>query len=470
MLRRFSLDFALRSMVLDALLVAASLGLAVYSRVSLSALSVVATFQVPPDVPLVTYLLFSVTWVLVLVLFSVYDGRRNLHVTDEVAGLTLGSLLATVCLAGVLYLTLRDISRALFLTFAVLSFTSLLVWRLLIRLAFRAGLWPAVEERQVLIIGAGRLGSEFQKRILEYRSLGLRLAGFLADASDEPAGDQRVLGGLADVARVVERAHINDVVIALPWQAAESVNQLVAHLHILPVRVWVIPDFFSLALHRASVEEFAGYPMLDLRAPALSDYQRAMKRAFDLVVTLGLLPAVLPLIGVIAALIRIDSRGPVLFRQKRVGENGRLFEMYKFRTMVPDAATPGERAALIDEHGHAIYKTPRDPRVTKAGRFLRRTSLDELPQLFNVLKGDMSLVGPRPELPFLVEQYELWQRKRFAVPQGMTGWWQVNGRSDKPMHLHTDEDLYYVQNYSLLLDLWIVLKTILVVLRGKGAY
>ena len=117
-----------------------------------------------------------------------------------------------------------------------------------------------------------------------------------------------------------------------------------------------------------------------------------------------------------------------------------------------------------------MYKRPDDPRVTRVGRVLRRTSLDELPQLFNVLLGEMSLVGPRPELPNLVEKYELWQRKRFAVPQGMTGWWQVNGRSDKPMHLHTEEDLYYVQNYSIWLDLQILVKTVWVVLRRKGAY
>jgi lipopolysaccharide/colanic/teichoic acid biosynthesis glycosyltransferase len=125
---------------------------------------------------------------------------------------------------------------------------------------------------------------------------------------------------------------------------------------------------------------------------------------------------------------------------------------------------------VTDENGNTIHKTRNDPRVTRVGRIVRKTSLDELPQLINILRGEMSLVGPRPELPFLVERYEPWQRKRFAVPQGITGWWQVNGRSDKPMHLHTEEDLYYVQNYSLLLDIQILFKTILVVLRGKGAF
>ena len=174
--------------------------------------------------------------------------------------------------------------------------------------------------------------------------------------------------------------------------------------------------------------------------------------------------------GVIALCLKLEGKGPVLFIQQRVGENGRLFNMYKFRTMIPGAENLPNAVGKIDAQGRVIHKTANDPRVTRIGRLLRRTSMDELPQIFNILKGEMSLVGPRPELPDLVEKYEIWQRKRFAVPQGMTGWWQVNGRSDKPMHLHTEDDLYYVQNYSLSLDLYILCKTAWVVLRGKGAY
>ena len=148
-----------------------------------------------------------------------------------------------------------------------------------------------------------------------------------------------------------------------------------------------------------------------------------------------------------------------------------MFEMIKFRSMVKDADRLRDLVEKYDEEGCLIQnKSADDPRITRVGRFLRRTSLDEIPQLFNVLRGDMCLVGPRPELPYLVDQYELWQRKRFAVPQGMTGWWQINGRSDKPMHLHTEEDLYYVQHYSMWLDLQILFKTVWTVLRGKGAY
>jgi lipopolysaccharide/colanic/teichoic acid biosynthesis glycosyltransferase len=174
--------------------------------------------------------------------------------------------------------------------------------------------------------------------------------------------------------------------------------------------------------------------------------------------------------AVTAIAIKLESQGPVFYVAPRAGENGRPFKMIKFRSMVVDAEKLGPAVTQTDEQGQLLYKTQDDPRVTRVGRFIRRTSIDELPQMFNVLKGDMSLVGPRPELPWLVEEYQPWQRKRFAVPQGITGWWQINGRSDQPMHLNTEEDLYYVQNYSLWLDLRILWRTIAAVVRGKGAY
>ena len=184
-----------------------------------------------------------------------------------------------------------------------------------------------------------------------------------------------------------------------------------------------------------------------------------MKRVLDVVLALMALVLLSPLLVITAIFIVADSGLPVLFRQIRVGQGGREFGMYKFRSMVKNAAALGP-----------YFTADIDPRITRVGRFIRRTSIDELPQLLNVLKGDMSLVGPRPELPWLVEKYQPWQRKRFAVPQGITGWWQVNGRSDNLMHLHTDQDLYYIQNYSLWLDLQILWRTLFVVLRGRGAY
>jgi exopolysaccharide biosynthesis polyprenyl glycosylphosphotransferase len=195
-----------------------------------------------------------------------------------------------------------------------------------------------------------------------------------------------------------------------------------------------------------------------------------VKRVFDIICSLVLILMSLPVMAMVGIAIKLDSPGPVLFKQKRVGENGQVFTMYKFRSMVVDAEKRQAEVNKTNEAGQVVHKSKNDPRITRVGNLIRSTSLDELPQLFNVFFGDMSLVGPRPELPWLVEKYEPWQHKRLAVPQGITGWWQVNGRSDKPLHLNTEDDLYYVQHYSLLLDLWILWKTFAVVLKRQGAY
>ncbi len=209
----------------------------------------------------------------------------------------------------------------------------------------------------------------------------------------------------------------------------------------------------------------------------------AAKRTIDVLGSVLLLTLLAPLMALIALAIRLDSPGPAVFKQVRTGRWGREFVMLKFRSMYVDADQEVHRKFATqyingsrttggnDTRGNLpVFKPANDKRISRVGKWLRRTSLDELPQFFNVLKGDMSVVGPRPELPVLVEQYEPWQRVRFAVPQGITGWWQVNGRSDKPMHLNTEDDIYYVRHFSLLLDIQIILKTVWVMLRGKGAY
>ncbi|MCC6148055.1 MAG: sugar transferase [Anaerolineaceae bacterium] len=470
MFRRFSANFAVFSMYLDFLLIGTTLLLAVEARPLLNGISFVKSVTGRVSLPWFLYLVFPLLWVAVLIVFSLYDGRKNLRAVDELGSLALGSCLATISMAGVLYLSYRDVSRFLFFSFVLAGFALMAAWRIGYRSAMRLKPLNRFRSRRVLILGAGSIGQRLAEQIREQPNAGLTLAGFLDDDTDKQNDRTRVLGKLHEVHEIVMRQEIEDVVIALPRSADTKLNRVVSDLHDLPVRVWIIPDYFSLTLHKASVEEFAGIPMLDLRAPALTEYQRIGKRAFDLVVSGLMIPFLLPVMGVVAMLIRLDSGGPVLYRAKRVGENGKLFMMHKFRTMVQGADRMVNQPFYLDELGRPVYKTPNDPRITRFGAFLRKTSLDELPQIWNVIRGEMSLVGPRPELPTLVEKYAPWQRKRFTVPQGITGWWQVHERSDKPMHLHTEEDLYYVQNYSIWLDFQILMKTLSAVLRGKGAY
>ncbi|MGQ9816127.1 MAG: sugar transferase, partial [Candidatus Roseilinea sp.] len=230
------------------------------------------------------------------------------------------------------------------------------------------------------------------------------------------------------------------------------------------------PDVLDLAWFGPRVVDLNGIPLLRLRESPLNGPARVVKRAMDITVSALGLALGAPLMLLIALLIKLDSPGPALIRQQRVGENGRLFGMLKFRTMWATQERESGGAEAQRSTGAVLHKRRDDPRVTRLGRVLRRFSLDELPQLLNVLKGDMSLVGPRPELPWLVDRYETWQRRRFAVPPGMTGWWQINGRSDRPMHLHVEDDLYYIRNYSLWLDIVILLKTVPAVLSGRGAF
>jgi len=450
---------------MDAALVASGLASADALRPFLNDLSFAQNMPTNSTIPLPLYPIFGTIWVLVLLLFSVYDGRKNLRVVDEVTSLTTGTIMAAVTSSGALYLSFRDVSRLLFILFVMLAYFYLLSWRLLYRSLRRWRGFPA-PKRNMLIVGAGTIGKEVRQMIDKHDELGISFIGYVDDVED----NDKVIGYLSDARKIVAEKSIDDVVFALPGWAFERVNNLVAEIHDLPVRVWVIPDYYSIALHRATIEEYAGIPMLDLRAPALNDYQRMLKRAFDLILTLIILPPALLVMGIVSIAIRLDSPGAIIFRQKRVGENGHIFEVLKFRSMMENSEQDRTIAENQDVESNHPSKVSGDPRITRVGRLIRRSSLDELPQLINVLKGEMSLVGPRPELPYLVKQYEPWQRTRFAVPPGLTGWWQITGRSDKPMHLHTEDDLYYVQNYSLILDITILLRTFWVVIRGRGAY
>ena len=470
MLRRFSVNFALFSMALDGLSVILSLWMAAFFRPALNRFDWVETIPSRVVVPLVLYVLFPLIWVVVYSALSIYDGRKYLRAMDEFAMLSLAMLIASVSAAGILYFSYRDVSRALFLIFIFLVYLFCLVWRIVTRIYFRAQKTSPTRARHVLVVGAGTLGQKVKAQLLESELSNLTFAGFV-DNNSQSLPDAALLLGNADQIRdVLKQYEITDVVIALPHSEYHQMGDIVQKMEDLPVQVWVALGFFDLALYNTTIEDLAGIPMLDLRASAIDDYQRMIKRAFDVFFGLIALIVALPLMAVSALMVFLEDGSPVLFRQKRVGENGRLFEMLKFRTMLKNAEQLQSQVEKRDADGNIIHKSKDDPRVTKAGRFLRRYSLDELPQFINVVRGDMSLVGPRPELPYLVEKYQPWQRKRFAIPPGLTGWWQVNGRSDRPMHLNTEDDLYYITNYSLWLDILILLRTIWVILVGRGAY
>jgi exopolysaccharide biosynthesis polyprenyl glycosylphosphotransferase len=473
MLKRVGTRLGLISLVADLGFTALALYLAKVLRLTLP-------FGVRLERPLAFgpwfYLLVPAIWVLAFFALRVYDPARALRYLGDVQAVWSAVTWATLVFAGVAYLFFREFSRLLFFYFYLLDLAFLLGWRVALQWLLRIGLGRSLgEPRRVLVAGAGAVGQKLGRAIDIYRWAGLELVGYVDDDEAKQGGTcagYPVLGPLGGVGAVVSQYAVDEVVLALPPRAQEQARQVILALQELAVNVRIVPDVFDLVFIRASMEEFAGIPLIGLREPAIEGPDRVVKRLFDLVVGGLALVLLSPLMSVAALMVRIDSPGPILLRQQRIGEGGRPFRMLKFRTMHVGAESGEQRLAQETGQGLPTFiKQPDDPRITRVGHVLRRFSIDELPQLFNVLKGDMSLVGPRPELPWLVERYEPWHRKRFAVPQGMTGWWQVNGRSDRADYtLRMEDDLYYIRNWSVWLDLRILWMTVRAVIRGEGAY
>ncbi|MFQ3535589.1 MAG: sugar transferase [Aggregatilineales bacterium] len=463
MIRRQGATYTVLAILSDMLCSVAALTLAGALRTVLPlGAEILSNVIVPPSLIILT----PTIWLATFLTLGVYDPRHTARLLDETRRVLSASFFALLVLSGGLYFTDRDVSRLLVVYLATLDVALRVLWRfaahgLLARQRTKAS--------RVLLVGSGELAEQIVEALRSLAWAGIQVIGFV-DRHGTQLSDLTRLGTLADAVHIVKRHAIDEVIVVLPYRDYEHLSALVPELHRLPVQVRIAPNYLNLVLYRAAAEELGGIPLINLRVPALNAYQRVVKRSFDLIVgTLLLLLSAIPW-AIIWLVIRLDSKGPALFKQERIGENGKPFIMYKFRTMYLDAETRQAEVSDYDADGNFIHKRIDDPRVTRVGRFLRRTSLDELPNLINVLRGEMSLVGPRPEVAWMLEKYQTWQLKRFAVPQGMTGWWQINGRSNRPMHLHTEDDLYYIQNYSILLDLYILWRTLFVVLSGKGAF
>lgn len=342
-------------------------------------------------------------------------------------------------------------------------------------------LWrQGIAAERVLVVGGGPLGQEVMRSIVEQPDRGYFLVGYLADQSmperslgpAQPHNQDppRYLGRTEDLALLLEPCHIDEVIIALPSDAHQVTLAVASTCQQEGIDFRVAPDIYEMSFDRVDIAELGGIPLLGLKEVAIRGWNLVLKRTMDIVLSVLALSLGWPLMVLIAAAIKLDSPGPILFRQKRLGRKGRPFTVLKFRTMHQYAAMKQEQLTALNEASGPIFKIRDDPRVTRIGRILRRTSLDELPQVFNILMGEMSWVGPRPGTPNEVDQYLPWQHKRMEVLPGLTGLWQTSGRSDLGFEEMVRLDIYYIENWNLWLDVVILLRTIPAVISGRGAY
>ncbi len=334
--------------------------------------------------------------------------------------------------------------------------------RTALRMAKRELVRRGIGLTRVIICGTGKTAAQVADSIRHHPEVGYHVAGFV-DGGSEPAhsaiAPELLLGEKKDLAAIARAHEVDEVFLAEPALDKDELLNLVVRMEESRVVVKTVSNFLEVITAEFQEDELADFPVMNLRDGHPTPARAFAKRALDLAVALALAPVWASAWLAIAAYLRIAQGPPVHFVHERVGKDGRLFRLWKFRTMAE--GTPAQAPAPDD---------PSDPRVTPAGRWLRRTSLDELPQMWNVLKGEMSLVGPRPEMPFIVEQYEEWQRRRLDVPPGLTGLWQVIGRKNLPLRYNLEYDFYYIRNQSFWLDVTILIRTIPAVIFGKGAF
>ena len=415
-------------------------------------------------------LVYATCMVLLFAALQFYGSYRFRSIYKETFNLMAANGFGVLMLGSFLYLVKwGDFARLQLAFLYVFAMVLLVAKRIVLRAMLRYVRSHGRNTRSVLVVGSGELAQRYHAEIISRPWLGYHYMGYLADQEEPEMGRYR---GTVDAFRtILQTEKVEEVVVALPAQDSELIGGLVAAAGRYGAKISIIPTYNDFIPSYPTVENVASLKLLNVRrAPGRGPVWAFTKRLMDLCGAVCGIVLLSPVMLGAAIAVRCSSPGPIIFKQKRVGLRGKEFYMYKFRSMYQDAE---ERLAELQKYNEAdgpAFKIANDPRITPAGRILRKTSIDELPQLFNILKGDMSIVGPRPPLPREVAQYNDWEWGRLAVRPGLTCYWQISGRSDVSFDEWMRLDLKYIEEQGPLTDLRIILKTVGVVLRGDGAY
>src|SRR6188508_281538 len=392
-------------------------------------------------------------WAVMLPLFRVYSDLTASPV-DQIIRLTKGVFFAWLTLLAAQFFVSEDAfdrHRLIAVFTLVINYFLLVAYRIVLIKLKKHG---ALDVRHVAVVGSCDAARDFARKIEEHRVWGLHLVGIF---------DQK------DVKGLLERGGLDELIVVTDNEPLSEFTDTFLLCEELGVTARVVLNFFPHSFARTELEQFGEFPLLSFSTTPTNEALLFVRRIMDLAIVCTFGIPVLLIIGISSIAIRLTSPGPVFFKQERCGLNGRLFTMYKLRSMVDNAEQTRFELEALNEMDGPVFKSSRDPRRTTVGRFLRKFSIDELPQFYNVLRGDMSLVGPRPPLPQEVARYERWQRRRLSMKPGMTCLWQVSGRNEVNFQDWMKLDLTYIDNWSLLLDLKMLLKTVPVVLLGRGA-
>ncbi|MCK5504036.1 MAG: undecaprenyl-phosphate glucose phosphotransferase, partial [Thermodesulfovibrionia bacterium] len=426
-------------------------------------------YKVVPPLKIYMMLLFPIVLIFVFIFrnMGLYRPRRVATVFSEIFDVVKSVTLSVLILVSATYLIRKaEFSRLVFLYFWIISIVLLCIERLIVREILWSVRRKGYNIRRVLVVGADDLGVKAVKKIIDNSWTGLEVAGFLSDKKKigEIVEGKKILGPTRKVKEIIRDYGIDQVFIALPVQSFKKMMYVVGSLRDEMVTVRIIPDIYQTITLNASLEDLDGLPVINLSDTSMYGWNVVVKRALDIIFSLAAIIAVLPLMLLIAIVIKITSAGPIFYRQERMGLDGKNFHMLKFRSMKVNA----------ESQSGAVWAKENDPRRTFLGSFLRKTSLDELPQFFNVLKGDMSIVGPRPERPVFIKEFKEKIPKymlRHKVKAGITGWAQVNGwRGNTSLEKRIECDIYYIENWSLWFDIKIMWLTLWKGLVNKHAY
>ena len=393
-------------------------------------------------------------------------GARELRLTTQ------ATLNAGLLLCGGLYMAHLELaSRAVVILLICTTTVSLCIWRVSIRSAYYRLFEKGIDTRNIVILGTNHLSQALGEHVAGNYRLGYQFLGYISP-SDSPehagAAHLQTLGGIERL-RQLTRLHFIDEVVIAQDIPSEQVILLLEEARELGIDIRAISGLYGDLSAHAAIEYLGVYPVTPLHRSQSRTLSLFFKRVFDILFSLAVMIAVFPLMFVIAVAIRMDSDGPVFYVSERIGKRGRVFPCFKFRTMVKDAEKKKRELAALNERDGILFKVSNDPRVTRIGRILRKYSLDELPQFFNVFRGEMSVVGPRPPIATEVEKYELEHFRRLEVMPGLTGLWQVHARQDSSFARYIELDTAYVENWTFWLDVKILMRTAHVVVRGTGA-